>query len=136
MLIVIFKEEPEALAQDLLVPRYTEVSRHRGTSQCHLLSSCFNQVSWRLDDSRIHQAYEGRRQGLGKEYRRQPVVPWIQALPGLEKRCPASPKTPAPRRQRATQQRSLEPMAEQVYLLRVLITLKAEVLSLPSLIGG
>ena len=55
-LVVILKEELGAMAQGLLVPVHGEVSRDRGAAQGPSLSSCFNQVSRGLGDSRIHKA--------------------------------------------------------------------------------
>ena len=79
---VILNEEPGALAQGLLVPVHREVSRDRGASQCHWLSSCFNQASWGLGDSSIHKACGERRLGLRKITAERPMVPWFQAKSG------------------------------------------------------
>ena len=91
--IEILNKELGALAQGLLVPVHREVSRDRGASQGPMLSSCFNQVSRGLGDSRIHKACWGRRLGLRKNTGENLMVPWIQAESGQEHGFPTVPRT-------------------------------------------
>ena len=109
---MILNEEPGALAQGLLVPEHREVSRDRGASQCHWLSSCFNQASWGLGDSSIHKACGERRLGLRKNTGERPMMAMVSGKVRLGTwivSCAKDP--PAARRQRATQQTGLQPMA-------------------------
>ena len=92
-LAVILNEELGALAQGLLVPVHGELYRDRGASQGPSLSSCFNQVSRGLGDSRIHKACGGRRLGLKKNVGKNLMVPWIQAKSDQEHRFPPVPRT-------------------------------------------
>ena len=107
--IIIQNEELGALAQGLLVPGYIEVSRLRG----HLrITCCFLDLVrylgvWVTSESTRPVGEETRK--LRAEHRAS-----ISGRQTSQKLPHCVQDSPAPRRQRVTQQRSLEPMAASV----------------------
>lgn len=110
----------------MLVPEHGEVPRDIGTSQCHLLFPCFDQVFWGLCDSRIHWAcWEGGRESSGQGSEASHCCHHQQAgISGManpyQRLRSSAQSSPAPRRQRVKQQRSLGTMAasQDIFWLR------------------